>query len=107
MWCWGYNDRGQLGDGTRETRLVPTPVVALDDVVALSAGREHTCALRADGRVLCWGAPHAYGVSAPVEEEGVFARELRLPERAVEVLAASDYTCARTREGRVYCTSLE
>jgi hypothetical protein len=42
-----------------------------------------------------------------VEEEGVFARELRLPERAVEVLAASDYTCARTREGRVYCTSLE
>ena len=25
--CWGNNDDGQLGDGTTETRLVPTPVV--------------------------------------------------------------------------------
>jgi alpha-tubulin suppressor-like RCC1 family protein len=27
--CWGFNDEGQLGDGTTERRLVPTPVVGL------------------------------------------------------------------------------
>ena len=25
-WCWGYNRMGQLGDGTLEARLEPTPV---------------------------------------------------------------------------------
>lgn len=26
LWCWGRNDSGQIGDGTREDRLSPTPV---------------------------------------------------------------------------------
>jgi alpha-tubulin suppressor-like RCC1 family protein len=26
VYCWGYNSAGQLGDGTQQTRLVPTPV---------------------------------------------------------------------------------
>lgn len=26
VWCWGLNGRGQLGDGTHESRLEPTPV---------------------------------------------------------------------------------
>ena len=26
LWCWGRNDRGQLGDGSREERSVPVPV---------------------------------------------------------------------------------
>jgi alpha-tubulin suppressor-like RCC1 family protein len=26
VYCWGYNGAGQLGDGTQQSRLVPTPV---------------------------------------------------------------------------------
>jgi alpha-tubulin suppressor-like RCC1 family protein len=26
LYCWGGNSLGQLGDGTTEHRLVPTPV---------------------------------------------------------------------------------
>jgi alpha-tubulin suppressor-like RCC1 family protein len=26
LWCWGWNDYGQLGDGTTTNRPVPTPV---------------------------------------------------------------------------------
>lgn len=26
LWCWGGNDRGQIGDGTRDDRAAPTPV---------------------------------------------------------------------------------
>jgi hypothetical protein len=54
--CWGANDRGQLGDGTREPRPKPTPVVGLDDAVAVAAGWSHSCAIRRNGRVSCWGA---------------------------------------------------
>ena len=52
--CWGRNDDGQLGDGTRTPRSVPVRV--LDDAIALAAGERHTCAVRAGGTVACWGA---------------------------------------------------
>jgi alpha-tubulin suppressor-like RCC1 family protein len=59
--CWGQNDHGELGIGTLGPWPYPAdraiePVVGLDHVVALSAGGYHTCAVRADGAVFCWGS---------------------------------------------------
>jgi alpha-tubulin suppressor-like RCC1 family protein len=54
--CWGYNDSGQLGDGTLTNRSTPVAVPNLAGVVALSlGGSEHTCALVNGGAVKCWG----------------------------------------------------
>jgi alpha-tubulin suppressor-like RCC1 family protein len=56
LWCWGRNDRGQLGDGTRTPRALPVRVAGIDDVIAVAAGDVHTCAATAAGAVFCWGA---------------------------------------------------
>jgi alpha-tubulin suppressor-like RCC1 family protein len=55
--CWGRNDYGQLG-----TTAVPDPgvvtavtVPGIDGAIALAAGYRHTCALKFDGSVSCWG----------------------------------------------------
>jgi alpha-tubulin suppressor-like RCC1 family protein len=55
--CWGSNASGQLGTGN-STSLSSTPVevVGLTDAVRVMVDRAHSCALRANGEVWCWGA---------------------------------------------------
>lgn len=53
LWAWGHNNRGQLGDGTRQYRA--TPVRIMGSVVAVSATREHTAAILADSSLWLWG----------------------------------------------------
>jgi alpha-tubulin suppressor-like RCC1 family protein len=44
LYCWGLNDDGQLGDGSRTTRLSPTPTTTLPAAVnSVITGGSHTC----------------------------------------------------------------
>ena len=55
--CWGANEWGQLGDGTRTSQHEPVDVVGLSSgVIAISAGHRYSCAVTAAGAVKCWGA---------------------------------------------------
>ena len=59
--CWGYNAQGQIGDGTADIdRLLPVNVIGLSNIVSVASGYYHTCALRDDGTVSCWGG-NGYG----------------------------------------------
>lgn len=58
--AWGYNDEGELGDGTTNTSLIPvsvtaTGVLAGKQVASISAGQYHTLALCTDGTLCAWG----------------------------------------------------
>jgi alpha-tubulin suppressor-like RCC1 family protein len=58
--CWGENNHGELGNNdTRDSRL-PLQVVdasgaPIEDVMFIAAGSYHTCAVKRDGSVWCWG----------------------------------------------------
>ncbi len=57
VFCWGDNTRGQLGDGTRTNRLLPTEVASGVPFTKLSGGGLHTCGIAAaGGTAYCWGA---------------------------------------------------
>lgn len=54
--CWGSNERGQVGDSTRTDRPAPTPVAGGLSFRSLSAGASHTCGIsRIRGHLFCWG----------------------------------------------------
>ena len=65
VWAWGLNEFGQLGNGTYEKydtvtkshhpNPIPMQVQNLERVVAISAGTQHSLALRNDGTVYAWG----------------------------------------------------
>ena len=55
VWCWGRNDRGQLGNGEIVDTIVPPAHVLDGPYVQLVASANANCARRADGSVECWG----------------------------------------------------
>ena len=55
VFCWGRNDRGQLGNGTQADSRVPVPVSHPTSFKAVSAGDAHTCAIDVAGELYCWG----------------------------------------------------
>jgi alpha-tubulin suppressor-like RCC1 family protein len=64
LWCWGKNDKGQLGNGTTNDALAPSRVVDSSGLpfmgaVKVVAGSQFTCVRKSDGSVACWGANDA------------------------------------------------
>ena len=106
--CWGRNENGELGDGTIVPHALPGDVAGLDSgVSAVSAGRNHTCALMVDGGIKCWG-DNAFGKLGdgsqqqqlqPVDVMG-FGEFF---EQAKAVSAGDMHTCAVTTAGAARC----
>jgi alpha-tubulin suppressor-like RCC1 family protein/predicted Ser/Thr protein kinase len=101
--CWGGNDRGQLGtDGS--TRLVtPATPVATARFAALASGMSHSCGLTPDGDAWCWGDDDAgqlgdgSGASrdAPVRVAG--------NHEFSAIVAGSAFTCGLGSNGTAWC----
>jgi alpha-tubulin suppressor-like RCC1 family protein len=117
--CWGGNWANQLGDGTSDTQDNPVDVLVaagnnlLDDAVAITAGFAHTCAIRRDTTVACWGynedgelGTGSWGGGA-VYPATVCASGTGLgcvPLRDVVAISAGTWnTCALLGDGTVRC----
>jgi alpha-tubulin suppressor-like RCC1 family protein len=106
--CWGGNQFGQIGDATlardaATTRVAPTVVAGLADVVAIDAGAFHTCALSADASVRCWGHD-AWGQSGgATREDRPTPTEIGGLDHPVALALGRQHTCVRQGDRRVVC----
>ncbi|HMN07617.1 MAG TPA: Ig-like domain-containing protein [Gemmatimonadaceae bacterium] len=58
LYCWGANDSLQLGTSTAPNVVSNTPLLVpgISNVVQVSAGANHTCAIVQGGQAYCWGS---------------------------------------------------
>lgn len=55
-YCWGWNEDGQLGSGTKNSSNTPVAVAGGLRFASISVGHFHTCGVTTDGVIYCWGA---------------------------------------------------
>jgi alpha-tubulin suppressor-like RCC1 family protein len=55
LWCFGFNDSGQLGVGSNVDAVAPTQVKAGTLWRSVAAGDLHTCGETFDAKLYCWG----------------------------------------------------
>lgn len=104
--CWGFNDHGQVGDGSIANRLTPRDVAGLTSgIVSVEPGETHTCALTDRGAVKCWGANNAGQIGdgsttdrrTPVNVSGLSNGVVALSNGGLF------HNCAVTDAGRLKC----
>ncbi|MDP1884342.1 MAG: hypothetical protein Q8L10_03145 [Candidatus Moranbacteria bacterium] len=115
VYCWGFNDYGQLGNNTIIGTSEPVQVLGvggvgtLADITQITAGNNHTCALKNDGTAYCWGY-NAYGQTGngtttvkytPVQVKGVGG--VGTLTDVAQIAAGNNHTCAAKTDGTAYC----
>ena len=99
--CWGDNGRGQVGDGTKITRSIPTGVQGLSQrITSFSNG----CVVLEDSTAYCWGenGTGARGNGATLDRYS--AEEINGFVGDATLIGAGQYsTCATDEAGTLRC----
>lgn len=101
--CWGDNDFGQLGDGSRIDRLTPVALVGnVQQFSRVSAAARHTCGISIAGAMLCWGDLILGG--DPDTDGSLVPRPVRnLPPGFSALVSGVFHSCALGNDARVRC----
>jgi uncharacterized protein YjdB len=101
--CWGRDDRGQLGDNRNINSTTPIPIA--DSTLAftmISAGDRHTCGVTTSGNAYCWGE----GINGQLGNGAGAASSVPVLVGGIlfaSVSAGRLHTCGVSTSGAVHC----
>jgi alpha-tubulin suppressor-like RCC1 family protein len=102
--CWGGNNWGQLGDGTKTDRPTPVRVRGGHSFRQVVPGYQHTCGMTPTGKVYCWGDNTFRQLG-----DGTTAESRTLPAAVTgdlvftQLSAGNLHTCGVTGTNIAYC----
>lgn len=105
LYCFGYNNVGQVGNGTILATIPNAKAFQLFagmTINQVSASSQSTCALVNNGTVYCWGQNSSGQIGDGTTVNKLSPVKVTLPGPATEVTAGGDTTCAIV-SGALYC----
>jgi len=116
VFCWGRNNKGQLGNGTEVDSNSPVRVYEKGQLngkvlVSIDIYSGHACTVDDEGGVYCWGSNYSGQLGDGTKENRwvpVRAASIDMPEsvRNVMVSVGWAHTCAFDEDSNVYCWGL-
>ena len=108
LYCWGLGTSGQLGNvaGTASQAVATAVTVpAADGWSSVSVGNTHTCALRTDQTLYCWGDNAGYKLGQGGTSQVDSATPLAVTGTAAwtGLSAGYDHTCGLKTGGLLFC----
>ena len=108
-YCWGNNDRGQLGDGSTTESLVPVPVTAGETWTTIDPGGAFACGVTTSGAGLCWGNNFYGNLGNGSKHNSTNVAQTSRTEisggHSWSMIEATNggFTCGITTSGAAYC----
>jgi alpha-tubulin suppressor-like RCC1 family protein len=105
VYCWGRNDRGQLGSASRTNRAKPIGAAGFGGFESVVAGYGHTCGRTTDGAAYCWGANDygQLGVDSISHVDRLSPAGVLGGHTFLSITAGNYHTCAIVTGGAAYC----
>lgn len=103
--CWGRNLEGQIAMPVQDSLLFTASPheVDINGIVRLAVAGNHTCAIRYDRRVVCWGANNhgQLGLGdARMRDTPTVVTSLT---DVTQVAVGTNHSCVLQRSGQVWC----
>lgn len=103
LWCWGTNEYGQVGDGTRIERRATVRVGQRADWRVVDTGETHVCAIPADGTLWCWGHDDQGQLGRVPSTDAYVPTQVGVESSWVDVACGAHFTCAIKADGTRWC----
>jgi alpha-tubulin suppressor-like RCC1 family protein len=101
--CWGNNDHGEFGDGTRNPSLEGSSASDISDAVEVAAGRQYACAVHANGTLSCWGSNLSGQLGNGTLSSSLTPFLVPGISGVAHVATGASHTCAVNSNGSVKC----
>jgi alpha-tubulin suppressor-like RCC1 family protein len=102
--CWGFNSRGQIGNGTANSQfgVAPSTLSIPAGTTSMALGYEHTCALNINGTVSCWG-DNSNGRLGAGPNPALTPISVTIPGGVTAISTGIFHTCAIKTSSDVTC----
>jgi len=105
LWCWGGNTKGQIGqDNTTAFYSEPTAVAPDSKWLSISANGDHSCAIKDDNSLWCWGGNEAGQVGNNSTETVVKTPTLiAAGSNWNKISLGTDHSCGIKADNNLWC----
>jgi alpha-tubulin suppressor-like RCC1 family protein len=103
-YCWGANSSGQLGLNTSGTNEA-TPLLVSNlssQTLAVATGASHTCAIKTDGTLWCWGLGASGQLGIGSTSSKIIPYQVGIGTYK-KIAAGSLHTCAIKSDDTLWC----
>jgi alpha-tubulin suppressor-like RCC1 family protein len=102
LWSWGYNHRGQLGDGSTVSKEGLVRVGTSNDWADVVAGAAHTVGLKLDGSLWAWGSNGFGELGDGTTTTQNTPIQVGIAHDWTAIAAGAGHTLALKRDGRLW-----